>query len=164
MTIQQFLTNVCQHSGVEPELVEVSEVDAMGMITATIEVSPDESGLLIGFHGDNLSALQRLTRVVFQEELVDKRLVVNVNHYREQRAEKVQQMAVKAAERVLDTGYPYTFSYLPANERFVVHTTISETPEFTSLESVSEGEGFHRVLVIRLKNEKSAPENTKAVN
>lgn len=151
MNIQQFLTNVCQHSGVEPESVELSEADESGIMVANITVSPEDSGLLIGFHGDNLSALQRITRVIFQEELGDKRLAVNINQYREQRAEKVQQLASKAAERVLETGRPYTFSYLPANERFIIHTTISETPEFSTLESVSEGEGFHRVLVIRPK-------------
>jgi spoIIIJ-associated protein len=151
MNIQQFLTNVCQHSGIEPESVEISEADESGMMIANITVSPEDSGLLIGFHGENLSSLQRITRVIFQEELADKRLAVNINQYREQRAEKVQQLAIKAAERVLETGRPYTFSYLPANERFIIHTTISETPDFATLESVSEGEGFHRVLVIRPK-------------
>lgn len=151
MNIQDFLTNVCQHSGVEPESVEMVESDESGMVIANITVSPEDSGLLIGFHGENLSAIQRITRVVFQEDLTDKRLAVNINEYREQRAEKVKQLAVNAAERVLETGRPYTFSYLPANERYVVHTTIAENPDYSTLESVSEGEGFHRVLVIRSK-------------
>jgi len=151
MHIQDFLTNICQHSGIEPESVELGDADEAGIMIANITVSPEDSGLLIGFHGDNLGAIQRLTRVVFQEELADKRLVVNINKYREQRTEKVQQLAVNAAQRVLETGRPYIFSYLPANERFVVHTTISETSEFSTLVSVSEGEGFHRVLVIRPK-------------
>jgi spoIIIJ-associated protein len=149
MNIQQFLTNICQHSGIEPESVEIMEANEDGIMVANITVSPEDSGLLIGFHGENLSAMQRVTRVVFQEELGDKRLAVNINQYREQRADKLKQLAMNAAERVLETGRPYRFSYLPANERFVVHSTISENPDYAELESISEGEGFHRVLIIR---------------
>lgn len=151
MTIQNYLTNVCKHSGLDADQLEVNINEADDVITAEITVPPEESGLLIGFHGETLSALQRLTRVVFQEELKDKRLVVNVNQYREQRAEKLREMAQNAAAQVLETGRPYRFSRLPAHERFVIHSTISDSEELAELESVSEGEGRDRVLTIRLK-------------
>lgn len=152
MTIQTYLTNVCQHSGIDPESLEIEMTEDEQAITAAITVSQEDSGLLIGFHGETLSALQRLTRVVFQNELAERRLIININNYREQRAEKLREIAIRAAERVLDTGRPYTFSYLPANERFVIHSTISEDSAFSELESVSEGEGPHRVLTIRRKS------------
>ncbi len=151
MTIQTYLTNMCQHCGLDAESVKLELEEQDERITVTIDVPEEESGLLIGFHGETLSAMQRLTRVVFQEELGEKRLVININNYREQREEKVQELARRAAYKVLETGRPYTFSYLPANERFIVHTTLSEEPEFETLESVSEGEGRDRMLSIRLK-------------
>ena len=151
MTIQNYLTNICQHSGIDPDSMQIEMTDDDQAVTAAITVPQEDSGLLIGFHGETLSALQRLTRVVFQDELAERRLIININNYREQRAEKLQQIATRAAERVLETGRPYTFSYLPANERFVIHSTISEDSAFSELESVSEGEGAHRVLTIRLK-------------
>lgn len=153
MTIQTYLTNICQHGGMDPDQlqIDVSEVDEV--ITAAITVPPEDSGLLIGFHGETLSALQRLTRVVFQADLADKRLVINVNNYREQRADKLREIAHRAADRVLETGRPYTFSYLPANERFLIHSSLNEDETYAGLESVSEGEGMQRVLTIRLKAE-----------
>lgn len=151
MTIQSYLTNICKHSGLDAEQLEVTVDEQDGVITANITVPPEESGLLIGFHGETLSALQRLTRVVFQEEIQDKRLTVNVNQYREQRAEKLAEMAKNAAAQVLETGRPYRFSRLPAHERFVIHSTISDSQDYAELESVSEGEGRDRVLTIRLK-------------
>lgn len=151
MTIQNYLTNICKHSGLDADQLSVTVEEADGVVNATIQTPPEDSGLLIGFHGETLSALQRLTRVVFQEELQDKRLVLNINQYREQRAEKLREMAEKAAAQVLESGRSYRFSRLPAHERFVIHSTISETPEFAELESVSEGEGRDRVLIIRLK-------------
>lgn len=152
MTIQTYLTNICQHSGIDPEHLQIDVEEQDDQVTAAIEVPVEDSGLLIGFHGETLGALQRLTRVVFQQELSEKRLVININNYREQRADKLKQIALRAAERVMETGQSYTFSYLPSNERFVIHSTISEDPAFKDLESVSEGEGMHRVLTIQLKN------------
>lgn len=151
MDIQTYLTNLCQHAGLDATELEVVVDDQGDTIQATIKVPQEESGLLIGFHGDTLAALQRLTRVVFQQELGEKRLVVNVNEYREQRTERLQQMAHKAAQQVLETGRPYHFNYLPAHERFVIHSTISENPDYRELVSQSEGEGRDRVLVIRPK-------------
>jgi spoIIIJ-associated protein len=151
MSIQTYLLNLCKHCGIEADTLVVEVTDEPDMIVAQIDVPEEESGLLIGFHGETLSSIQRLTRVVFQDELGDRRLVVNVNNYRQQREEKLKDIARRGAQRVLETGQAYTFSYLPANERFVIHTTISEDPEFVELESVSEGEGRDRVLMIRLK-------------
>ena len=152
MTIQEFIEHLCRHSGVEAEQLTVSVDDSTAdAIVVHIEVPAEESGLLIGFHGETLTAIQRITRVIFQEELGEKRLVVNINEYREQRAEKLTEMAERAALQVRETGRPYRFSYLPANERFVIHSALSENPDFSDVESVSEGEGRARTLIVRLK-------------
>ncbi len=151
MLIQTYLENMCKHCGIDAETLKVEVSDQDESVTALISVPEEESGLLIGFHGETLSSIQRLTRVVFQEELGEKRLVVNVNNYREQREDKLKEIARRGAQRVLESGQPYRFSYLPANERFVIHTAISEDPEFADLESVSEGDGRDRVLMIRYK-------------
>ena len=151
MTIQDFITHLCRHSGIEAEELEVTVDDQAETVTVHIQVPAEESGLLIGFHGETLTAIQRITRVIFQEELGEKRLVVNINEYREQRNEKLTAMAEKAADQVRETGRPYRFAYLPANERFVIHSTIGENPDYSDLESVSEGEGRNRTLIVRLK-------------
>ncbi len=151
MTIETYLTNVCKHIGIEQEDVSVSVETDEGIMTVILNVPTEDSGLFIGFHGETLSALQRLVRVLFQEEFPDAKIVLNINNYREQRAEKLQEMTLNVAQRVLESGRPYTFSYLPPQERFVVHSTLSEYPEYASLESVSEGEGNQRFLVIRVK-------------
>jgi len=152
MTIQSYVTNLCKHSGIDQSQVEVSVDEAEDQVTVNINLPQEESGLFIGFHGETLSSLQRLIRIIFQKEHGDKKIVLNINNYREQRVEKLQEMAENVARRVLESGRPYTFAYLPPNERFVIHTTISENPDFASLESVSQGEGAHRYLMIRLKD------------
>lgn len=151
MTIQHYLTSLCKHSGIDEEQVTISVQDEDDRVIVHIELPVDDSGLFIGFHGETLDSLQRMIRVIFHEEYAEKKLILNVNDYREQRQDKIKDMVINVAQRVVETGNPYTFSYLSPYERFTVHTTLSEMPEFATLESVSEGEGNRRVLTIRVK-------------
>lgn len=152
MTIQNYITHFCQHCGIDSEQVVIDQTEADGVITVNITVPQEDSGLFIGFHGETLISLQRVLRVTFQEELAGKKLLLNVNEYREQREEKIREMARSAADRVLESGSPYRFTSLTPPERFVVHTLITESEEYQDLESYSEGEDPRRVLIIRKKN------------
>lgn len=152
MTIQTFLTQLCEHCGLETDQIEVSVVEENGQVVIQLTLPESESGLFIGYRGETLSSIQRLLRLVFQEELQDKKCVLNINDYREQRSEKLQQLTESVAQRVLESGQSYTFnSHFPSYERFLIHSIISSNPDFSELESVSEGEGKLRALTIRKK-------------
>jgi spoIIIJ-associated protein len=151
MQLKNYLLNICKHSGINEEDVTVNIDENDQTVMVQLQLPEEDSGLFIGFHGETLNGLQRLVRVLFQEEYGDKKIILNVNEYREQREEKVREMAENIARRVLETGQSHRFSFLPPHERFIIHTTISENPEFESLESVSEGDGRQRVLTIRVK-------------
>ena len=148
MLIQEFVERLLAHMGVEGAEVVVEESD---MIFVQISVSEEESGLLIGYHGEVLASLQKVLQLVYHEHDEDKRIVVNINDYKERREAQLREMTAKIAQRVLDTNQTYVFGFLPANERLIIHKTIVETPEFSRLESVSEGEGSQRRLQIRAK-------------
>lgn len=152
MTIQKYIHDICQHSGLDAENVQIELNDDDAYLKVEVTVPAEDSGLFIGFRGETLSSLQRLVRVLFQDEYPEKKIIVNVNNYREQRTEKLQEMATNIAERVLESGRPYVFAYLPPHERYVIHSLISEDEAFQELESISEGEGAQRRLVIRLKS------------
>jgi spoIIIJ-associated protein len=154
MTIETFLSQLCEHCGLTDDQVQVDLEDAEEVVRVTLRVSPEESGLLIGYHGDTLDSIQRLTRIVFQEKYDGKKIILNVNEYREQREEKLKEMVQTAAQHVLDAGGTYTFHhYLPAHERFVIHSTLGDDPAYEKLESISRGSGKDRKLTIRLKQE-----------
>lgn len=153
MDISTFLSQLAEHCGVEASDVKVTQTEDDSAIHVVLEIPEQESGRFIGHHGDSLEAIQRITRLVFQEEYQDKRVVVNINHYREDRAERLSEITRSIVERVLDTGEEHVFhSYLPAHERFVVHTVVGEVDTDGVLESVSIGEGRDRRLTIRLKD------------
>lgn len=152
MTIESFVRNLCEHCGVDPEVLEVSIEETEAVIQVSINLPEEDSGRFIGFHGETLESMQRVLRVIFAEEHPEKKIVMNINEYRQEREKKLQELTKSVAERVLETGQAYTFqSYLPAHERFVIHSTLNDLPENEKIESVSLGEGKERRLTIRLK-------------
>lgn len=152
MTIQTFISQLAEHCGVSPDEVTVSVREDGDYLKVSLELPEEDSGRFIGFHGETLESLQRILRLIFQESKEDKKIIVNVNSYRQDRAERLKEITESVAQKVIETGNPYTFqSFLPAHERFIIHTTLSEMPENEQVESVSEGEGKMRRLTIQKK-------------
>ncbi len=152
MIIQDFTQNLLAHMGLNSASVSVEEQE--DLILVQISVSEEDSGLLIGYHGESLAAIQKVLQIIYRKEPEDKKIVVNVNDYKQRRETQLKEMTRNIAQRVGESGKSYIFTYLPANERLIVHQTISE--EFPQLESLSSGEGRERRLEVRLKNEPSA--------
>lgn len=154
MKIQQFLTQLSEHCGVSPDAINIEMTETDEQISIHLIVPDEDSGIFIGHHGDVIDALQRIVRVIFQdsESESNKKITLNINYYREKRLEKLTELTRNIAQKVSDTGRPYEFrSYLPAHERFIVHSTLADMDDFSHLESISEGFGRDRKLVIRVK-------------
>lgn len=151
MKIEEYLINLCKHVGLTDDQFKVELEEDEESISAKIVLPEEESGLFIGYHGETLQAIQRIIRVSFHEELVEKRFKLNVNDYREQRQDQLKERITNIAQRVLDTGESYTFPYLSAHDRFLTHSILGEEELFSGLESKSEGEGRDRYLTICLK-------------
>lgn len=156
MKIQSFLTQLCEHCGIAEEKISVVVEDLAEEIIVTLTVPEEDSGIFIGHHGEGIDSLQRILRIVFQEkdsEIANKKITLNINNYREKREDRLKDLTYTIANKVLQTGNPYTFtSYLPAHERYVIHSTLSEEKEFAGLESVSEGTARDRKLTIKIKD------------
>jgi spoIIIJ-associated protein len=152
MQLGDYVQRLLAHAGVPDADVTVDYDDDAGRHWVQIDVSDEDSGVLIGYHGETLAALQRINNLAFydSEEFTD-RITLNINDYREERREKLEELTREKAYHVLETGNPYTFSYMPANERYLVHTFLSEEPDFAELESTSEGRGRQRLLTIQFK-------------
>lgn len=152
MTIDIFVKQLCEHCGVDPEHLTVTIDDQPEMVVVTLSLPEEDSGRFIGFHGETLESIQRVARIIFSVDYPEKKILLNINNYRQEREEKLKELTQNAANRVLETGQSYRFqSYLPAHERFIIHSTLSELAEADKLESVSDGDGKDRRLTIRLK-------------
>lgn len=151
MQIQDYLIRLLEHAGVQEPNVNVEENDEQ--LEIQLNVPEEDVGMLIGYHGETLSSIQRILRIIYRDE-IEKRISLNINDYKEKRQEKLLSLAENYAQRALESGQEQIFPYLPSNERFIIHSIIGENPEYSKLETVSEGEGKNRRLVIKIKNDK----------
>lgn len=145
--LTDYTNQLLQHVQLPEAQVDVEEDGEY--IHLQITVDDSESGILIGHHGDTIASIQRLINVSFLKKLDGKRVVVNVNDYKQQRESVVLAMTERYAERLRTTGEPQALPYLPANERLIIHMAFKEDPE---IETFSEGEGRQRKLILQLTN------------
>lgn len=145
--IIDYTQDLLAHLGVQGAQVSVEETDEETIVQ--IDVSEQESGMLIGHHGETIGSLQRMVNTVFRSSPDDKRIVVNINDYRQKREEVLKNMALRFAQRAIESGQPQTLPFLSANERLVIHVELKDHPD---VETHSEGEGHDRRLIVSPKN------------
>lgn len=154
-TLQQFqkqAEEVLVQLGVDAKVV--SEVDASQVVK--IEILPqreDESlGILIGYRGETLRALQLILSFMInkgREEWLP--VFVDVDGYRVRHEEKLKLLAQRLAEKAFYLNEPIPLDPMPAADRRIIHLTLSEDEK---VESESVGEGWERYVVIKPKGKK----------
>jgi spoIIIJ-associated protein len=103
-------------------------------------------GALIGRRGETLGNLQYLLRLMVNQRLHQwKNIVVDVEQYRQHRAEHLMQLALRSADQVASTGRPLALEPMPPNERRIVHLALRDHP---SVFTESSGEGERRKIQI----------------
>jgi spoIIIJ-associated protein len=92
-----------------------------------IEVNGDDLGLLIGWRGETLRALQTTVNLMMgDEEAEGRRLILDVERYRARREEQVRELAERLADRVKASGERYTLDPMHAYERRIIHLTLQD--------------------------------------
>jgi len=114
-----------------------------------LNIDGSDSDLLISQGGELLEALQHLVNQAFVHELPKgQRVICDAQSFRATREAELKAMAKHAAERVRSTGSPFMFGPMNANERRIIHLTLSDEADLAT-ESV--GEGHARKLKVSLK-------------
>lgn len=114
--------------------------DAEEVSPLCLNVVGDDLGILIGRRGETLRDLQFITRLILRRKLgVWPNLVVDVEGYKDRRADVLGSLASRMADRVRQTGSPVVLEPMPAYERRIIHLTLSDDPDVYT-ESTGEGE------------------------
>lgn len=134
------------HIGINPEISIAFDQENNYY---NLQIDTENPGLLIGYRGDTLGAIQHLLSQQLKHKTGDwQKIIVNVGDYRQQREETLEQLALNAAQKVEFSGEPYIFNNLTPPERRVIHMTLAEHP---AVVTESRGEGRGRQLVIVAK-------------
>jgi len=119
-----------------------------------LNVNGSELGLLIGRRGQTLDAIQFLIGMAAnrnQEE--KKRIVVDVQGYRQRHEESLRRLAMRTAERVRSEGKKAVLSPMTPAERRIIHTTLQDQ---SGVFTYSEGQDpFRRVIISPQESQES---------
>ena len=114
-----------------------------------VDIYGDNVGVLIGKHGETLYAISYLSNLMINKgREVYKRVVVDVEHYRQQREAALIEMANRAAERVMRYKRPVQLQPMPATERRIIHAALQMNRQ---VETESRGEEPNRCVVVKLR-------------
>ena len=115
-----------------------------------IDITGDDSGLLIGRRGETLRALQYLVNLVVKNNLPEEnlRVVLDIERYRERRHNSLSEMALRVADKVSSTGRSISLEPMTAAERRVIHMALVDHPR-VSTQSSGMGEGRKVTIIPR---------------
>ena len=146
------LNRILQAAGVNVSrtLRAANDPDVGGPI---IDLSGEDSGLLIGRRGQTLQSLQFLVNLIVRKKYGEEvRVFLDVENYRGRRESSLREMASKVAGRVVQTSRSITLEPMTPADRRIVHTTLSEHPGVTT---ESMGVGDNRKVTIIPKQRES---------
>ena len=141
--IKKTAQELLEKMGVEAE-VKVQEDKESEAIQ--VQLNSEDNALLVGYHGNNLSAFQLILGIITANKLGEwNRLIVDIDGYRQKRQAQLEEMARRALERVGISNQPVTITGLTSWERRTIHLFLKDEK---GVETYSEGEGRNRQLVI----------------
>lgn len=146
--IEKIASQFFEKLGVDSE-IQVKQDEEKNIL---IEASGENLGILIGYHGETLEALQLLLGIIINNELKSEdwhRVLLDVGGWRDERQEALKNLVSKALARVKETRQVVDLPPMPASQRRFVHTLLSEEPE---IEAHSELEGPDRHIVVSYKS------------
>lgn len=111
-----------------------------------IDINGDAAGILIGYRGETLNAMQIILSNIANRNFNNKiRIVLNIENYREKREKVLEELAQKVYKTVLKTGKSVTLEPMSAYERKIIHSKLQDN---NKVETYSIGEGDNRRVVI----------------
>lgn len=114
-----------------------------------IDLSGEDSGLLIGRQGQTLQSLQFLVNLIVRKRFGDEvRVALDVEGYRQRRETSLRDMAVKVAGRVVQSSRSITLEPMSPADRRIVHTSLTDHPGVTT---ESTGVGDNRKVTVSPK-------------
>ncbi|HEX8476483.1 MAG TPA: R3H domain-containing nucleic acid-binding protein [Pyrinomonadaceae bacterium] len=143
---QDFLNDVFESAGFNLRAKATASEDA----TTVLDIDGSDAALLRSEGGELLDALEHFVNQIYARQLPQgERLICDVHSFRAMREAELRAMARHAAERVRQSGVPFIFGSMTANERRVIHLTLAEDEQ---LHTESIGEGNARRLKVSLKS------------
>jgi len=146
--IETFLSELFAKIGVEVSVQTLEDDEKLH-----VEIITESAGIIIGKRGKTLEALQLITNIIVNKDMDKwKKVVLDIENYRDKRENTLTDLANKVAGKVKKTGRSQYLEPMNPFERRVIHMALQEDPDiFTK----SEGSGNLKKVKIYMKRRKS---------
>ena len=116
--------------------------------TQLIEITGEDSGLLIGRRGETLRVMQFMMNLLLSRnpDQQEGRVMLDVEQYRHRRTQVLKGLANRVADRVAGSGRAFTLEPMSAAERRAIHVALTNHPRVVT-QSVGEGDD-RKVMVM----------------
>ena len=139
---RQFLKELASMLKTRIELRQIGQRDE-------VKIMGDEKvSSLIGFRGEGLNAYQFLINNFRALRNKSKRILIDVENYRNRREESLRSLANRIAKKVVKTKKRYKFEPMSAFERHIIH---EELASFEGITTHSEGVEPRRCLIVDIR-------------
>lgn len=140
----QFLNDYFERLGVDLK-IETKYEDKL----LKFNITGDKAGIIIGYRGENLEALQLLISTIVNRKKENYvKVVIDAEGYRQKRVKTLEELAMKVAHTVISRRRSITLEPMVPFERRVIHTTLQNNPK---VKTESIGVEPYRKVVISLK-------------
>ncbi len=137
------------NQGVSIEIIIEKQADESNLYRVVLDA--ENNAIIIGKNGQTLRAISTVLKAAVNATFKKRiNVIVDVNHYKEDRYRKVKGIANKVAKEVAKSHIDAELDPMPSDERKVIHQYLQD---FKNVETVSIGEGNKRHLVIKYKEE-----------
>lgn len=145
---KEFLENVLITMGINPQIT-ITEEDNI----VKIDIDGVKTGNVIGYRGETLDSLQYLVSLVINKnhDLPYKRVILDIENYREKREQTLKRVAEKMAYKVRKNNRAYKLEPMNPYERRIIHSTLQGKE---GIFTYSEGEEPYRRIVVDIKPKK----------
>lgn len=143
--VAEFLNGTLGNLGLAEFNVSCEET-AEGLV---FSISGEDAAKAIGYRGETLDAIQYLATSMFDGEDGVPRIYVDAEAYRDKRKKVLTRLAERLAYKAYKTGRKQTLEPMNPYERRIIHFALQDS-EYA--ETVSEGEGRDRHIVVVPKN------------
>jgi len=141
---KEFLQSVLEKMNVDAEIIAEETEDSI-----LLDVKGDDIGIVIGRRGETLDSLQYLTSLVVNKSKEEyKRVVIDIENYRQKREETLVKLASRLADRVVKFKKNITLEPMNPYERRIIHSSLQN---HKYVETYSVGEEPNRKVIITLK-------------
>ena len=141
---KEFLLKILEKMRVDADILIEEDEESI-----SIQITGDNIGILIGRRGETLDSLQYLTSLVINKDKeIYKRVVIDIENYRQKREQTLIRLANRLADRVVRYKKNITLEPMNPYERRIIHSSLQN---HKYVETYSVGDEPNRKVMICLK-------------